>query len=65
MLKQLSLFEVIETSKKSDQETKYLSFKGDIPDNLKNGSIIALNREIPLKIYSLGFQPAKSIPQIL
>jgi hypothetical protein len=42
----------------------YLHIEGNIPVDLPNGSFISITRETPLKIYSLGFQPAKSIPEI-
>lgn len=42
----------------------YLHIEGDIPVDLPNGSFISITRTTPLKIYSLGFQPAKSIPEI-
>lgn len=64
MVKQLLLFDLTDESREKNQGTEYLSFEGDIPLDLKNGSTIALNRKTPLKIYSLGFQPAKSIPEI-
>jgi hypothetical protein len=40
------------------------SAEGDIPSDLPNSSLISLTRKSPLKIYSVGFQPAKSIPEI-
>lgn len=42
----------------------YLSVEGEIPLDLKSGSFISVNRSPALKIYLLGFQPAKSIPEI-
>jgi hypothetical protein len=64
MNKQLLLFDVKETSLIFNEKSEYLFYQGDIPLDLKTGSTIALNRELPLKIYSLGFQPAKSLPEI-
>jgi hypothetical protein len=63
--KQLSLF-----SKKSnhccfkDKKFSYLNVNGDIPTNISQDTFISVTREPALKIYSLGFQPAKSIPEI-
>lgn len=42
----------------------YLHIQGDIPANLVDGAYISIDRTTPLKIYQLGFQPAKSIPEI-
>lgn len=42
----------------------YSIISGDIPTDLSNDSLISISREQPLKIYNLGFQPAKSIPEI-
>ncbi|WP_204104354.1 MULTISPECIES: hypothetical protein [Spirulina sp. CCY15215] len=59
-MKQLSLFEPISSG---DRET-YQYIEGDIPVDLPENTFISLDRKPPLKIYSLGFQPAKSIPEI-
>lgn len=64
MNEQLLLFDIQETTLNCNKNPAYLFYQGDIPLDLKSGSTIALNRELPLKIYSLGFQPAKSIPEI-
>ena len=45
-------------------KTKYLYVEGEIPLDIPKGAFISLQRKTPLKIYSLGFQPAKSIPEI-
>ena len=48
-------------------ETKRISYQhlqGDIPTDLDNDTLISVTRNKPLKIYSLGFQPAKSIPEL-
>lgn len=37
---------------------------GEIPTDLPNDSLISINRDQPEKVYGLGFQPAKSIPEI-
>src|SRR5262249_40798979 len=42
----------------------YLHLEGDIPTDLAAGAFLSLKRKQPLKIYSLGFQPAKTIPEI-
>lgn len=42
----------------------YLDLDGDIPISLPDNSLISITRDQPLKIYSIGFQPAKSIPEI-
>lgn len=41
-----------------------LAVQGEIPSDVPLGVSISINREVPLKIYGLGFQPAKSIPEI-
>ncbi|AFY47016.1 hypothetical protein Nos7524_1123 [Nostoc sp. PCC 7524] len=68
---QLSLFtdiNVQETSSfidhKLQNSTSYIHIKYDIPVELPNGTYISLERDTPLKVYSLGFQPAKTIPEI-
>lgn len=45
-------------------EINYLEVNGDIPVDIPQDVYISVNRETPLKIHSLGFQPAKSIPEI-
>lgn len=62
-MKQLSLFERSEHSGR-DRGYPYLHLTGDIPTDLPHDALISLQRTSPLKIYSLGFQPAKSIPEI-
>lgn len=47
-----------------DVNLGYLNVNGDIPTDIAEGMFISVNRETPLKIYQLGFQPAKSIPEI-
>jgi hypothetical protein len=46
------------------QYISYQNFQGDIPIDLENDTFISVTRNQPFKIYSLGFQPAKSIPEI-
>ncbi len=43
---------------------KYHHLQGEIPIDLLQGAFISIERNKPLKIHSLGFQPAKSIPEI-
>ncbi|WP_041237829.1 hypothetical protein [Gloeothece citriformis] len=57
-IEQLSLFPT------APSDSIYLSIEGNIPTDLPNGAFISLKRNTPLKIYFLGFQPAKSIPEI-
>jgi len=47
-----------------EEQISYLSIDGDIPIDLPEETFISVNRKSPLKIYSLGFQPAKTIPEI-
>jgi hypothetical protein len=47
-----------------ESKTNYLHIEGDIPTSLPEGVFISLERKPPLKIYTIGFQPAKSIPEI-
>ncbi|MBD2003722.1 MULTISPECIES: DNA methylase [Cyanophyceae] len=42
----------------------YLHIEGDIPLDITEGTFISVTRKPPLKINSLGFQPAKTIPEI-
>ncbi|HLO89217.1 MAG TPA: DNA methyltransferase [Nostocaceae cyanobacterium] len=67
-INQLSLFtenQPLEINSKVDNlSTPYLHIKDNIPLDLPNGSFISLERNSPLKVYSLGFQPAKTIPEI-
>jgi hypothetical protein len=47
-----------------NKDFSYLKVNGDIPTHISQDTFISLTRKPPLKIYSLGFQPAKSIPEI-
>lgn len=47
-----------------EQGKQYIFLRGDIPCEILNNSFISIDRTPPLKIYSIGFQPAKSIPEI-
>lgn len=49
---------------KNSVTTQYVHVEGEIPLDIPKGSFISLQRKTPLKIYALGFQPAKSIPEI-
>jgi len=69
--KQLSLFEInknpIDKSNHccfKDKNFSYLNVNGDIPTNIFQDTFISVTRKPALKIHSLGFQPAKSIPEI-
>lgn len=46
------------------KQASYIHIEGDIPLDINEGTFISVARKPPLKIYSLGFQPAKSIPEI-
>lgn len=46
----------------ADKEIVYA--EGDFPMGLDNDSTVSIKRNPPYKIYSIGFQPAKSIPEI-
>lgn len=48
----------------TQQRSTYLHVEGDIPIDIPRGVSVSIRREKPLKIYSLGFQPARSIPEI-
>ncbi|TAF07812.1 MAG: DNA methylase [Nostocales cyanobacterium] len=68
-INQLSIFtdtSQIEISSDIDhpKAKPYIEIKYNIPIDLPNGSYISLHRNSPLKVYSLGFQPAKTIPEI-
>ncbi|MFO1429109.1 MAG: DNA methylase [Candidatus Competibacteraceae bacterium] len=53
----------VETAIKN-KKTIYLHIEGDIPIDIPEGAFVSVTRNPPLKIYSIGFQPAKSIPEI-
>jgi hypothetical protein len=44
--------------------TSYLHVNGAIPVGIPQGSFVSLERQPALKIYGVGFQPAKSIPEL-
>jgi len=46
------------------KQDSYIHAEGDIPLDLGEGAFVSIDRKTPLKIYSLGFQPARSIPEI-
>lgn len=48
----------------NEQFINYIDCVGEIPLDIPENSYISINRDKPLKIHSLGFQPAKSIPEI-
>ncbi len=43
---------------------EYRECKGSIPVDIGNDEYISIERNTPLKMYSVGFQPAKCIPEI-
>ncbi len=63
---QLSLFSLEDYHRQPlpSKQSKYLRVEGEIPTDLPQNSYISIQRKTPLKIYSLGFQPAKFIPEI-
>ncbi len=66
-MSQLALFQNERKISKRYSSTKnvcYLQVKDNIPVDIPQDTFISIEREQPLKIYSLGFQPAKSIPEI-
>lgn len=46
------------------EQDSYIYAERDIPLDLVAGSFVSIDRDPPLKIYSLGFQPARAIPEI-
>ena len=69
MIRQLSILNTLEQFSQTENTTKpqpssYLHIEGNIPSDLPEGTFISLDRQTPPKLYSLGFQPAKSIPEI-
>ena len=67
-VEQLSLFNQFQgvAAQRNQAETprEGLNIEGDIPKDLPLGARLAITRNTPLRIYSLGFQPAKAIPEI-
>lgn len=49
---------------KTTASTTYKHVQDLIPIDIPNNSFISIDRRSPLKVYSLGFQPAKTIPEI-
>ena len=73
LAKQLGLFEEFEktgtcpelqASSVGAEQAPYLHVAGDIPLNLPSDALLSIARKQPLSIYLLGFQPAKTIPEI-
>lgn len=52
------------TIKVEQDRGTYLYVNGDIPVDLPQNTFVSVNRDTPLKIYGVGYQPAKSIPEI-
>ncbi len=48
----------------SSANSEYHHLQGEIPLDLAEGAFISIKRNKPFKINSIGFQPAKSIPEI-
>lgn len=73
LAKQLGLFEEFgktgtcpepQTLSVGAGQAPYLHVAGDIPLDLPSGALLSIARKQPLSIYLLGFQPAKTIPEI-
>lgn len=47
-----------------DESPHFTNYQGDLPGNLINGSTVSVDRMPAAKIYGVGFQPAKSIPEL-
>ena len=43
---------------------EYRVCKGTIPVDIKNDEYISIERDTPVKMYGIGFQAAKCIPEI-
>lgn len=63
MSKQLLIFDIL-AEKITSPESFYLYIDEELTMNLFITTCISLKRNTPLKIHSLGFQPAKLIPEI-
>jgi len=55
---------VVPKPRERDGRFAYQRVGGDIPLDLEAGAFVSVDRPPALKIYSVGFQPAKSIPEI-
>lgn len=71
MPKQLAIFDLKpyqqpakHPQKSNNSNIEYIFCQDEIPQNLPNGSFVSIDRKNPLKIYNIGFQPAKTIPEI-
>jgi DNA modification methylase len=56
--------EVPPVNKNLQNPISYIHVTNKIPIDIPNGSFVSIDRCTPLKVYSLGFQPAKTIPEI-
>jgi hypothetical protein len=54
----------VESKKAVATLSSYTETKSGIPVDLRDDSYLSIDRPPPLRIYLLGFQPAKSIPEI-
>ena len=43
---------------------EYKNFLGEIPVDIDDGTLVSIERNTPLKMYGIGFQAAKCIPEI-
>jgi adenine-specific DNA methylase len=71
MQEQLTIFDTSKYTKISaiqelskTKDFQYINCQEQIPLDLEDGSFISITRKNPLKIHTLGFQPAKTIPEI-
>jgi hypothetical protein len=55
---------MIALPKNEDRQNGYTQYQDEIPSNLLADTLVSIDRSAPRKIYTLGFQPAKSIPEI-
>lgn len=51
-------------TKEKQLKNQLILLNGEIPVDLPLNTFISINRNSPEKVYGLGFQPAKSIPEI-
>ncbi len=42
----------------------YKDYQGEIPVDIEDGTLVSIERNTPLKMYGVGFQAAKCIPEI-
>lgn len=56
--------DIVMSEANNEQYINYIECSGEIPIDIPEDSYISMTRNSPLKIHSIGFQPAKSIPEI-